>query len=700
MPEQEDKYEVQAMNEEQAKAWFVLGSETLEKMDIKEIANLQLAMEKNPGAFTDAQRAQVRDIAWKRIENVAKGKYKLDPRETNNFRSILDHAPSTMYMDGGKDFETFKDAEQKWFNVERGIEEKSFGERVSEQAKAAQQQFKEGVVNTAHNIKEGAVAVKQHVSDKAKALAAKGKAVNRLRRMQYNRDKAAIKQMFAQAKAKAVEFKNKAAQKVKQGAKTAAEVPFVLAFGVKELAVMGYKGYKKLNKWAAKHDQANRIAMMNALKNFRNSIKNRVTKVKNKINNGVNKVKNFGKKVWNGTKQAAWMTAYVVASPVILPYKAAKWTYNKIKAGVNWIRNGYKKLKAKALGNPNLVAQDTKTAIKQASNEKKISRLNAQQVTAAWTQLRDVNLFDQYSAGSGAHYNMSGYADKYLDAINSGKVQLTPENAQLAAAWLGISKEVQDKVNHNHVVAKEERNRNVAAQLEQFGIKNPYKTEETKEQESQSQTPPVQDKPLEAEPKPQEVQPLTEEQSKLVQTQLGILQQFGQENGLKPEDKLYGDLAGLMEKGFAEKGITPEQMEVIRQQNPNLFPPKEQDNTQKPAENTQQPNTQQPNTQKPAENTAQTPDPNNPDSFNFAGITGGEAVSAAESGEENKAKEALAARRKARTPEEIEKIKQMKKARQVLMAQGRLRAKPKPVKTVELNPNTRTSVIQDFQQRA
>ena len=201
---EEDKYYVGPMNEGQAQAWFQLGGDTIEKLEPRDISNLQLAMERNPAAFTDAQRAQVRDVAWKMIENVAKGKYKLDPRETNNFRSILDHAPSTMYMDGGKDFETFKDAEQKWFNVERGIEEKSFGERVSEQAKAAQQQFKEGVVNTAHNIKEGAVAVKQHVSDKAKALAAKGKAVNRLRRMQYNRDKAAIKQMFAQAKAKAV----------------------------------------------------------------------------------------------------------------------------------------------------------------------------------------------------------------------------------------------------------------------------------------------------------------------------------------------------------------------------------------------------------------------------------------------------------------------------------------------------------------
>ena len=178
------------------------------------------------------------------------------------------------------------------------------------------------------------------------------------------------------------------------------------------------------------------------------------------------------------------------------------------------------------------------------------------------------------------------------------------------------------------------------------------------------------------------------------------MQQFGQENGLKPEDKLYSDLAGLMEKGFAEKGITPEQMEVIRQQNPNLFSPKEQDNTQKPSENTQQPNTQQPNTQKPAENTAQTPDPNNPESFNFAALTGHEGVSGMDENKGNKAQEALAARRQNRTPEEIAKRKEMREARKVLMAQGRLRAKPKPVKTVELDTNTRNAALDEFRQRA
>lgn len=51
------------------------------------------------------------------------------------------------------------------------------------------------------------------------------------------------------------------------------------------------------------------------------------------------------------------------------------------------------------------------------------------------------------------------------------------------ARRLGISKEVQDKVNHNHVVAKEERNRNVAAQVGAVWHKDPYKTEETKEQD-------------------------------------------------------------------------------------------------------------------------------------------------------------------------------------------------------------------------
>ncbi len=631
---EEDKYEVRAMNEEQAKAWFVLGDETLNKLEPRDIANLQLAMEKNPEAFTDAQRAKVKDISWNKIESVAKGKRKLDPKETNSFRSMLDRVPASTFMETGKDLSTFKEAENKWYRADRGIEEKSFGERVREQAQGA----------------------KKHVSQKVAELKSKGKAIHRLNRMRYNRDKAAIKQLFTAAKAKAVEFKNKVASAAKQGVKTAAEVPFVLAYGVKELAAMGYNAAKnKINQGVNK---------------VKNGIKRRVNNVKNKINNGVNKVKNFGKKVWNGTKKVAKVTGYIIASPVIVPYKAARWMYRKVKAGINWVRNGYKALKARAFGGPSKVSQDAKTAEKQARGNQ--NKLSAEQVIANWKQIG--------RGESDGRYNMSRHSESVLDAAMKGEIKIDKSNAAQMAAWLEVNRDIQDRINHNNVVEKNERNKAIAAQLEQFGYENPYKTKETQEQEAQTQTPPVQDKPKEQDisqrpnseqanmqkpaentaqvpnpkdvntfnlsgitgnegvsgteqtqaqtqtppaqdrpnepqaqtqtppvqnrsnepqaqmqtppvqnkPREQAAPALTEKQSQFVQTQLGILQQLGKENNLKPNDELYKGLVGMMEKGFAEEGISPAQMEEIRKQNQGLFPSQEQ-KAQNSAENTQQP---------------------------------------------------------------------------------------------------------------
>lgn len=577
MAEEDDKYHVGPMNEGQAQAWFKLGGDMLDKLELREISNLQLAMDRNPEAFTDAQRAQVKDIAWKNIENVAKGKHKLDPKETNNFKSMLDHVPASTMMEGGDKLQTFKDAEQKWFNTDRGIEEKSFGERVGEQARAAQQQVrdgvvnaahqvrdgvvdtanqvKDGVVNTANRVKDGASAVKQHVSEKARALANKGKAVHRLNRMKFNRNKESVKQMFAAGKAKAVEFKNKAAQKVKQGAKTAAEVPFVLAFGVKELASMGYNAAKnKINQGVNK---------------VKTGFNNQVNKVKNKVNNGVNKVKNFGKKVWNGAKKTALVAGYIVASPVILPYKAGKWVGKKIKNGVNWVRNGYNKLKAKAFGAPTAVAQDAKAAEKQAKGNQ--NKLSAEQVMANWKQIG--------RGESDGRYNMSRHSESLLNSVMKGDMKIDKNNASQIAAWLEVNRDIQDRINHNKVEAKNERNQNIAAQLEQFGIKNPYKTEETKTNETDGNTPPVQEPAKEKEqPAPEkakEMPQLNPDQEKFVQSQLGILKEFNEKDGLKPSNEIYSGLVGMMEKGFAEKGITPEQMGAIREANQDLFPKKE-----------------------------------------------------------------------------------------------------------------------------
>ena len=80
-------------------------------------------------------------------------------------------------------------------------------------------------------------------------------------------------------------------------------------------------------------------------------------------------------------------------------------------------------------------------------------------------------------------------------------------------------------------------------------------------------------------------------------------------------------------------------------------------------------------------------------------MTGNEGVSGMDENQGNKAKDALETKRQNRTPEEIAKRNEARKARKVLMAQGRLRVKPKPVKKVELNSNTRDAFVLGEQQR-
>src|SRR5699024_3124620 len=159
------------------------------------------------------------------------------------------------------------------------------------------------------------------------------------------------------------------------------------------------------------------------------------------------------------------------------------------------------------------------------------------------------------------------------------------------------------------------------------------------------------------------------------------------------------------------KGLTDEQMGAIREQNPTLFPAKEkpaptagreqeqtapevkpQTREEKPETRAPEPNNPEsynfagltgnegvgedlssPKDSKPAETAARTPDPNNPETFNFAGITGNEGTAGTETQQPSKAQEALNKRKAARTPEQEAKHQEVKKARRILMAQGRLK---------------------------
>ena len=106
-----------------------------------------------------------------------------------------------------------------------------------------------------------------------------------------------------------------------------------------------------------------------------------------------------------------------------------------------------------------------------------------------------------------------------------------------------------------------------------------------------------------------------------------------------------------------------------------------------------------PKDSKPAETAARTPDPNNPETFNFAGITGNEGTAGTETQQPSKAQEALNKRKAARTPEQEAKHQEVKKARRILMAQGRLKPTQKPIKVVEMDTNTRNAFVSTHQQK-
>ena len=98
---EEDKYYVGPTNEGQAQAWFQLGGDTIEKLEPRDISNLQLAMERNPAAFTDAQRAQIEDIV-KRKTGVAAESIVITPlSQSKNASDVINTADEAEKNTGG-----------------------------------------------------------------------------------------------------------------------------------------------------------------------------------------------------------------------------------------------------------------------------------------------------------------------------------------------------------------------------------------------------------------------------------------------------------------------------------------------------------------------------------------------------------------------------------------------------------------------
>lgn len=140
--------------------------------------------------------------------------------------------------------------------------------------------------------------------------------------------------------------------------------------------------------------------------------------------------------------------------------KVGKKSYNGAKKIVGAVKSAYKALKNK---------KNKDLAVKLASGE--LGTLTPEQIAFVYDVLKDIDQTRKpHVKEVNALSNIKAFADKYLDSISADKSILTAGNAKQAAEWLKISQDVQDKINHNQVEAKTERNSKVALILEGYGI--------------------------------------------------------------------------------------------------------------------------------------------------------------------------------------------------------------------------------------
>ena len=173
-------------------------------------------------------------------------------------------------------------------------------------------------------------------------------------------------------------------------------------------------------------------------------------------------------------------------------------------------------------------AQDRETAERQARNT---ADMRPQEIVAAWQQIG--------SKETDGRYKMAQQSEKILEDIKSGKIKLTPANAEMVAAWLNVNQDIQETINHNNVKEKDERNSNLEKTLDRLfeaqGRKNPFKREPKAGQSQQPNTQAQQPNTQAQQPNTQAQQPNTQAQSSA-------------NSGQKKENNAWKRLNGFMAK--------------------------------------------------------------------------------------------------------------------------------------------------------
>ena len=380
-----------------------------------------LAAKLKDKALTAEDKKQLDSAIWNKVSRIGRRIERLNPQDKDqlkSFRSLLKSLPSSYRRELGEKLDIIKSAETRLFRAERGIDDRSVGDKLKDG-------LEQGVDNAKNNVKQGAAKLQRNFN--------LGK---RFARMAINKKKNQVKTWVKAKKQGYDNWVDSVDAKINDWVNKAGTALENIENGIREIpANIKNAGTKVFNQ------------MRDSFKAGQARIKARQEALKRRRKQQWNKFK-------SGVKTTVKGTVMVIGGMAAVVGKGAVWSAKQLRRG--WqagkrIINGIKLPEVK--GHPN----ENSTLLDMANGN--LADLKPEQIKNLYNELKKYRDTPSGNKYGDAYYRVSAYSTELLNEIKSkGKDSINDENADKVAAWLEVNKNIQEEVNKNHAVEYDRRN--------------------------------------------------------------------------------------------------------------------------------------------------------------------------------------------------------------------------------------------------
>lgn len=365
-------------------------------------------------------KKQLDSAVWSKVSNIGKRIERLNPQDKDqlkSFRSLLKSLPSAYRQELGEKLDIIKSAETRLFRVERGIDDRSVGDKL-----------KDGLEQGVDNAKQGAAKLQRNFNvGKRFARMAINKKQNQVKTWVKGK-KQGYDNWVDSVDAKINTWVNKAGTALENIEKGIREIP-------SNIKSAGAKVFNQMRS-SIQAGKARAKARQEALKRRRQQQWQRIK---------------------TGLKMTAKGTMMVAGGMAAVIGKGAVWSAKQLRRG--WqlgkrIINGIKLPEVKGYANENNSVLDMANG--------NLAALKPEQIKNLYNELKQYRDTARGNKYGDAYYRVSAYSTELLNEIKSkGKDGVTDENADKVAAWLEVNKNIQEEVNKNRAIENEQRNAEV-----------------------------------------------------------------------------------------------------------------------------------------------------------------------------------------------------------------------------------------------